>query len=82
MKDERHFADMTLDPNNPIRCMVINNYAHEVVYGEICGRTLMEEPKFDVRTDEGEILLNIDGKYIAPEDEKITLETLEASING
>ena len=47
--------------------------------GEICGRSLMGEPKFDVRTDEGEILLNIDGKYIAPEDEKITLET---SVNG
>lgn len=82
MRDERHFADTTLDPNNPTRCMVVDHYAHKTMYGEICGRSLMGEPKFDVRTDEGEILLNIEGKYIVPENEKITLEKLEISING
>lgn len=79
MKNERHFADITLNPESPIRCKVINHFSHKTMSGEICGRSLMGEPKFDVRTDEGEILLNIDGKYIAPEDEKITLET---SVNG
>ena len=31
MKDERHFADTTLDPNNPTRCMVVDHYAPKTI---------------------------------------------------
>jgi len=68
MKDEKHFADINLDPEKPIRCVINNYYSNKTIHGIICGRSLMENPKFDVRTDEGEILLNIDGKYIFPEE--------------
>ena len=68
MKDKKHFADINLDPNNPIRCVINNYFTNKTIHGIICGRSLMENPKFDVRTDEGEILLNIDGKYIFPEE--------------
>jgi hypothetical protein len=68
MKDKKHFADINLDPEKPIRCVINNYYSNKTIHGIICGRSLMENPKFDVRTDEGEILLNIDGKYIFPEE--------------
>jgi hypothetical protein len=67
MKDKKHFADINLDPNNPIRCVINNYFTNKTIHGIICGRSLMGEPKFDVRTDQGEILLNIEGKYIVQE---------------
>ena len=68
MKDKKHFADINLDPEKPIRCVINNYYSNKTIHGIICGRSLMENPKFDVRTNEGEVLLNIEGKYITPEE--------------
>jgi hypothetical protein len=73
MEYKKHFADKKLDSDNPTRCVISyrltnNYYSKKATHGTICGRSLMGVSKFDVCTDEGEILLNINGKYIIPED--------------
>jgi hypothetical protein len=67
MEYKKHFADKKLDSDNPTRCVINNYYSKKATHGTICGRSLMGVSKFDVCTDEGEILLNINGKYIIPE---------------